>query len=182
MSQLIDFYRGDGTDTEGRTFDQVLSWDDHQLEITHDFIQWLFPTRLPSGFNPDAPLLTEADIEAFRSDSFLRNRMRLAFDRFASFMGLKVSGPAGGTPAGANGPEVSPDPARFREGIWKRPNHNWLRITRVLTSLRSVGLDSLATSFFACLKDLVEAGYASANSFEHWRNAMGESGERFGGT
>ena len=181
MSQLIDFYRGDGTDAEGRTFDEILSWDDDRLEFTHDFIQWLFPTRQPSNFNPDAPLLTGADIEAFRSDAFLRNRMRVAFDRFASFLGLHVASPAGGASLGADPPKVAPDPARFREGVWKRPNHNWLRITRVLTSLRSVGLESLAGSFFACLRDLVEAGYASADSFAHWHNAMGERGERFGG-
>jgi hypothetical protein len=72
MSRLTDFYRGTGTDAEGRTLAQLWAYSDEQLEDVHDFIQWLFPTPTPSRFNPHAPVLADADIAAFRSDPDLR--------------------------------------------------------------------------------------------------------------
>src|SRR5262245_5587601 len=65
VSRLLDFYRGEGTDAEGRRLDDILAWRDGRLEAVHDFIQWLFPLPEPSRFNPDAPLLTPHDIAAF---------------------------------------------------------------------------------------------------------------------
>ena len=64
-SPLVRFYRGDAPDARGRTLDDILAWDDEQLEAVHDYIQWLFPLDEPSRFNPDAPLLTPADRVAF---------------------------------------------------------------------------------------------------------------------
>jgi hypothetical protein len=57
MSLLLDFYRGLGTDTEGRLLTDILAWPDAEFEEVHDFIQWRFPE--PSQYNPDAPLLTK---------------------------------------------------------------------------------------------------------------------------
>jgi hypothetical protein len=65
-SPLLDFYRGHGTDAEGRFLKDIWTWENHDLEGVHDFIQWLFPLPEPSQFNPDAPLLTEKDVEAFK--------------------------------------------------------------------------------------------------------------------
>jgi hypothetical protein len=55
MSQLTEFYQGTGLDTEGRTLAQIWAFSDEAMEDDHDFIQWLFPLREPSRFNPDAP-------------------------------------------------------------------------------------------------------------------------------
>ncbi|MGH9411741.1 MAG: opioid growth factor receptor-related protein, partial [Vicinamibacterales bacterium] len=49
-SVVVDLYSG-GSDDEGRTLQQILAWDDDRLERAHDYIQWLFPTRQPSGVN-----------------------------------------------------------------------------------------------------------------------------------
>lgn len=35
--------------------------------------------------------------------------------------------------------------------VWNQPNHNWLRITRVLRSLNLLGLSDEAQPFFALL-------------------------------
>ena len=39
-------------------------WDmsDEEIEYTHDFIQWLFPTDTPSRYNSEAPVLNQEDI------------------------------------------------------------------------------------------------------------------------
>ena len=91
MSQLLDFYRGEGTDAEGRSLHELWSWSNDELEQVHDFIQWMFPLREPSRFNPDAPLLTAADVAAFRSDAFLRSRLTKSFKRILVFLGLSLA-------------------------------------------------------------------------------------------
>jgi hypothetical protein len=45
MSQLLAFYRGEGTDAEGRFLKDIWTWTDDDLEAVHDFIQWLFPLK-----------------------------------------------------------------------------------------------------------------------------------------
>ena len=52
------------------------------MESRHDFIQWMFPLEEPSQFNPDAPILTLADREAFDDDPVLRDNLLQSFDRF----------------------------------------------------------------------------------------------------
>ena len=44
--------------TSGHTLSEILSWSDDRLEAVHDYIQWLFPTGLPSGVNPAPPLVS----------------------------------------------------------------------------------------------------------------------------
>ncbi|MBM4067650.1 MAG: hypothetical protein FJ271_01710 [Planctomycetes bacterium] len=91
MSRLLDFYRGDGTDSVGRSLEQILSWDDDEFESVHDFIQWLFPLPEPSQFNPDAPLLDEGEIAVFRSDPLIRSNLLRSFERMLSFLGLGLA-------------------------------------------------------------------------------------------
>ena len=59
---LIEFYRGIAPDSEGRTLADLWAFSDDEMEEVHDFIQWMFPLREPSRFNPDAPLLTDEDV------------------------------------------------------------------------------------------------------------------------
>ncbi len=75
MSRLTEFYRGNDSDIEKRTLAALWAYPDEELESTHDFIQWMFPLREPSGFNVNAPLLTDADITEFRSDPKLRENL-----------------------------------------------------------------------------------------------------------
>src|SRR3954471_18359534 len=98
MTRLTEFYRGTGTDSEGRTLAEIWSYSDDDMEAVHDFIQWLFPLREASQFNENAPLLTDADIALFRADSSLRANLLRSFGRFLGFLGLREE--AGGVVAG----------------------------------------------------------------------------------
>ena len=91
MSRLLDFYRGQATDAEGRLLKEIWTWDDDDLEAVHDFIQWLFPLPEPSQFNPDAPLLTEEDIDAFKNDPILRANVMKSFERILAFLGFSLA-------------------------------------------------------------------------------------------
>ena len=103
------------------------AFDDRTMEDRHDFIQWMFPLDSPSAFNPDAPLLTDEDRAAFHCDKVLQESMRRSLDRFLAFLGLEIGSDAT-TRRGVN--------FQKRVAVWNNPNHNWLRITRMLKSLR----------------------------------------------
>ena len=166
MSRLVDFYRGLETNTEGRFLNDILAWPDDDLEAVHDFIQWLFPLPEPSQYNPDAPLLTNEDIAGFKSDPVLQANLMRSFERILAFLGLSLS---------ANGRVV--DGQNFTARVpdaWAIPNHNWLRITRILRSLMLLGMSAQAQALY----ERLEAIYTSkkfpiaANSFRYWTGAV----------
>ena len=165
MSRLTDFYRGVGTDSEGRTLPELLACSDDSWEAVHDFIQWMFPLRVPSRFNPDAPLLTDADIATFRADPTLRANLRRSLELFLAFLGLRLDG---------DRVEQAPDFDRKRE-VWQYPNHNWLRITRVLESTRMLGLEVESRAFFTFLKGLRDHAESeiTLETFLYWEHAAG---------
>ncbi len=136
MSRLVDFHRGSATDTEGRLLKDILAWLDDNLEAVHDFIQWLFPLPEPSQFNPDAPLLTDEDIAAFKSDPLLQANLMQSFERILAFLGLSLSD-QGEVVEGQNFTARVPE-------VWGSPNHNWLRITHILRGGPGPGFLSMA--------------------------------------
>lgn len=167
MSHLIAFYRGEEPDTEGRAIEDIWSWDHRRLEMVHDYIQWLFPLTEPSRFNPHAPLLTSADIAAFREDPALRERVRRSLDLMLDFFGLKREGAAI-----VRGPGFAP-------AHWVEPlNHNHLRLTRILAFLGQAGLNAEARSLLACLEDIASHEGRAAiapRTLSFWRAAISVS-------
>ena len=162
---IVDFYSG-GRDVSGRTLGGILAWDDQRLEAVHDYIQWLFPTRQPSGVNPFAPLVTDATVAAFDRDPALRARLREAFGRMLVFYGLTH---------GTNG--VAIDPSRFpaRSRVWLNPgNHNHLRLTRIMESLATLGLREEGLALQRCLLDVAAAHADSVTprTVSFWRRLL----------
>jgi hypothetical protein len=167
VSQLIEFYRGTGPDAEGRRLDDILTWDDERLEAVHDFIQWLFPLPEPSRFNPGAPLLAPEDVAAFRQDPALRANLRRSFERILSFLGLAETDD-GAVVEGPNFARRAPD-------VWGYPNHNWLRITRILRSLHLLGLEAEARALYRRLQDFHSRRRfpIGDDTFRYWTDAVG---------
>jgi hypothetical protein len=90
---IVSFYDPDtqAKDTHNRSMEDILSWSDNELERSHNYIQTLFPVPEGSAFNYEAPIINREVMEAFRSRSELRNRLRRAFERMLDFYGFKVS-------------------------------------------------------------------------------------------
>jgi hypothetical protein len=166
MSRLLDFYRGQTTDSEGRWLRDIWTWDDDELESVHDFIQWLFPLPEPSQFNPDAPLLTPDDIATFHAEASLRANLRRSFEPILKFLGLTEKADR----AIAEGPDFA---ARAGD-VWTAPNHNWLRIKRILRSLTLLGLDSEAKALYACLNGFCQSRRfpIPESTFRYWTRAV----------
>jgi hypothetical protein len=161
-SPLVRFYAGEGTDNRGRTLARMQGFDVDTMETVHDFIQWMFPLRDRSAFNPSAPLLTDADIAAFRARPELRAALRRSLEVYLRFLGLEYR----------DGVVVEVDGLEARREVFTSPDHNWLRITRVLLCLRTLGLDDECRAFFAYLERIYRAGVGvTSDTFAYWRDA-----------
>ena len=164
---LLAFYSGEGRDVQGRTHAEILAWSDALLEAVHDYIQWLFPLPEASAFNPTAPVLTPELIEAFRASDPMRHRLRASLFRMLRFYGFTLEG-------GAIRPAAS---FAAQAANWLTPhNHNHLRLTRILRSLHTLGLEPESAALLAAL----EAVYAeeargsqriSAETLRYWQQA-----------
>jgi opioid growth factor receptor-like protein len=169
---IVAFYSG-GRDANGRTLREILGWNDGTLEAVHDYIQWVFPTRQPSGVNPAAPLVSPSTIRAFGSDPDLRAALLDAFKRMLAFYGLRRRTDGDGTV------RVEIDEARFaaRSPAWLHPNnHNHLRLTRIMDSLSTLGLSNEARALQRCLVHDVAGGpgeeSVSSGTLRFWRAAL----------
>jgi hypothetical protein len=161
-SPIREFYRLEKPDSEGRMLEEYWEWDTDTLEHRHDFIQWMFPLSEPSSVNSDAPLVTQEDQHAFRNEPLLRSSMVRSLKVFLNFLGLEMD---------HDGQVVRHEQFDLRIGVWNHPNHNWLRITRILKSLRLLGFDAEAKAMWKCLRELHEEGFVSENSFRYWSEA-----------
>jgi Opioid growth factor receptor (OGFr) conserved region len=122
----------------------------------------------------EAPTLDKKSIREFRSRPELRANLCVALKRLLAFYGLEL--------IEADYLRAVPS-ASFaeRSRSWLTPsNHNHLRITRILSSLRLLGLEEEAAAFYHCLEALYRKESASAEpriseeTFDYWRRAATE--------
>lgn len=169
MDAILKFYKGEPLPNGVRLVD-VWGWSFDQLEDAHDYIQWVFPLDTPSSANPDAPLLTEETIRAFSWDEVLRDRLQKSLAVMLRFYGLErlaLPGDKLVVIRAVTFPE--------RRGVWIWPNnHNHLRLTRIIRSMRLLGQKKDAYALAQCLDDICRTegrDIISEETAEHWRQA-----------
>jgi hypothetical protein len=122
VTEIVGFLEGKTPDHRGRILAMLLQQTDHQAETTHDYIQWLFPLDEPSRSVNGAPVLTELDIDEIRQSSLAQSNLAESAGWFVGFL--------------------------ERNDHWvTKYNHNHLRITRVIKSLRLLASDEAADEF-----------------------------------
>jgi hypothetical protein len=168
---ILKFYSGSGPDHRGRYLRDIQSWSDDNLEYVHDYIQWLFPTFERSAFQPNSPVLSPHVVSAFLDDSRLQEQLRTSFRRLLKFYGFSLNCSS----------EVSvtiSDGLQSNSAIWlTATNHNFMRITRILKSLTSLGLRKEAKAFLSSLEALYETSEAARfaigpGTLQFWRSAV----------
>jgi hypothetical protein len=167
-SPLIEFYAGRGTDFAGRRLDDIWRMSLDDLEYNHDYIQWLFPLRERSGVQPDVPVLDDTVIAAFAAPELHARLMRSA-QLMAEFYGLEVVERDGTTVIRRSGLFAD------RSRSWlTRGNHNFLRLTRIMKSLATLGHAAVAAAWL----DTLESIYAEhpevigATTLRYWQSAI----------
>ena len=119
---IVGFLEGKTPDHRGRILAMLLQQTDHQAETTHDYIQWLFPLDEPSRSVMGAPVLNELDIEDIRQSELAQQNLVKSASWFLGFL--------------------------ERNDHWiTKHDHNHLRITRVIKSLRLLTSDEAADEF-----------------------------------
>jgi hypothetical protein len=193
-SRLIQFYLGEAPDSSGRTIAEILDFTYQEQEAVHDYIQWLFPLREASAFNPRAPVLSQQDIATFRGSEVLRRQLLAAFKKMLAFYGFEIAWAEGDSPIfaaktasskkyvlSAAKIETVPGGRVVRSADWKERsgwltphNHNYLRITRILTCLGLLGLEDYARAFFAALEGVHQdyGGRIGPETWGFWTRAV----------
>jgi hypothetical protein len=143
---IVEFLAKDGTDQAGRRFAQVVGFDNRALESHHDYIQWLFPLDEPSRAVPGSPVLDHAALAALRNSEQARRRQHEAAQRMLEFYAATSH--------------------------WKQVfDHNHLRITRIIKSLRLVSGDAEADEFKARIIELAGDAPIDPTARRFWNGA-----------
>lgn len=166
---LLAFYLGGQPDNRGRMLAEILRQDDLWLEVTHDYIQWLFPLAESSRVNPHAPLVDARIARTFASDDLLRRQLMAAYLRMLKFFGLRRE---------TSGEILKTANWSDRKGDWfTRDSHNSLRITRVLKSLALLGLPDEGRELQRALANLCRTEPdcdINRTSQAFWRDAISD--------
>jgi hypothetical protein len=168
-SPIVAFYQARGTDNRGRSLSQLQALDFSGLEDTHDFIQWLFPLDHRSSFNRNAPILSPDDIRTFLGSEDLQAKLLDSLRAMLSFYGLGLEGEA------ASPRVVRSATFANRAANWITPNnHNFLRLTRILLSLKLLGCRPYAQALLQCLEGIYSQNSRTIGdvTLRYWRNAI----------
>ena len=137
-SRLVAFLEGSGTDSSSRRLADIWRFDDDEIDTTHDFIQWMFPLSEASGSNFNAPVLLASEIDEIRSSMLCQQNLAASAAWILSFF-------------------------QRTELIFQYTNHNHLRVTRIVKSLRLLHSDQAADQFKQALLVLIETRRARIN-------------------
>jgi Opioid growth factor receptor (OGFr) conserved region len=145
---LHAYLAGRAPDHRGRSVGEVLAFTDEEAEAAHDYIQWLFPLPTRSRAQPGAPVLTEGEADAIRADPQALVNLGRAAERMLAFY-------------------------RNTDHWLAAQDHNHLRITRIISSLRLLAGAEAARRFHDRILALHVAGGSPVNgrSLAFWENA-----------
>lgn len=156
---ILDFLSGVGTDYKGRYYGETINWTDAELERCHDQIQWIFPLHETSKHASVYPILSREIVDEARQDKAILGNLRSAKDRMERFFGI--------------GNYVD---AKKHKSWCHDYNHNLLRVTRIIRSLRLFGLEKEALDFYVnalvVAEGQSELGYLSIATLDYWHKAM----------
>ena len=137
-----------GKDFKERTLQDIWSYSDREIENQHDFIQMIFPLDQPSNAVFHGIYLDDREvIDNLRTNSTVQSNMIKSANWFLSFL--------------------------ERTNHWKAPNdHNHLRITRIIKSLRLLVSDKEADTFYiSVMAMLADNNQINATSLQYWKKA-----------
>lgn len=165
QQMLLYFLEGNGEDVYGRTLQFILEKESREwFELTHNYIQWLFPLREPSNFAYSVSL-TDTMVEYIKNNETILENIKKSFKKMLNFYGFDLE----------EDNIVIISTHQEMVDNWLNPcNHNFLRITRILGCLSIVGYNDLAKKWLIQLEYVSKGlGYVDkAKAKEYWRDAV----------
>ncbi|TGJ78338.1 hypothetical protein E0Z10_g10424 [Xylaria hypoxylon] len=171
--RLVNFY--DPTvkapDARGRKLDEILEWSDDQLEHQHNYIQTVFPLPEESGFGHIAPVIDEETMLIFTQSPELKRNLLRALKRMLAFYGFGAEDKEGHDYELVITPRKDCEVGFSRWVV--RIDHNHLRITRIIRSLRVLGLEGAAKDFYNALIEVYKTmGTIGSSTIGFWTRAL----------
>ena len=160
--ELYYFLSGRGINSDGKSISDIWEYSMKELEDKHNYIQWLFPTKEPSKYNPNVPVIK--NLKEYQTKN-IRNHLLYSFLIMLDFFGLQKQ----------KHKIVYADNFMERKKVWLAPNnHNYLRITRILQSLVLFGMQNEAIQFLDCLCNIYEdyPDCITKENLQFWKNAL----------
>lgn len=166
IEELQKFYRNEIINTESMYLSDMWNMSDISKERIHDYIQWMLPTNQKSEFNRRAPVLSKSDIDTMKADDIIMKNHRKSAFAFLEFLGLDL---------------LDDDTVQlsakfeYKSMNWfKRKNHNYKRITRLLIFLRLFGFNNIAANLMNTLTELYRdyKETIGENTYSYWQEAM----------
>lgn len=147
---ILAFLEHRGLDYQHRTLKEVWAFSDDEIERTHDFIQWVFPTTEPSQNVIGSPVLSAEELALVRGSEVAKESIIASSEWFMGFLS--------------------------RQSNWTLGyDHNHLRVTRMLKSLTLLDERELAESNFNVLLELLDMFGESHENTEvltYWAKAL----------
>jgi hypothetical protein len=172
---MLEFYRGAGKihsgDSNGKQIRDVFNFDRKEKEEKHNFIQWLFPLKESSAFNPDVPLLNDPLILLMKKDPIVQKNLQGSLDSMLEFYWLKWKD-------GSRREIIQKEPFKERavksdEGWVSVNHHNFLRLSRMMKSLNLLGLENESLALRDCLMNIGKEypQHIPKETLEYWEKS-----------
>ena len=145
---ILNFLIGNQEDSNNRCIQDIWEMNDREIENTHNFIQWIFPLSERSEAVPNSPIVSEEEVYQIKNSELAQNNIKKSSDWFLGFL--------------------------ERNKYWIcYSNHNHLRITRAIKSLRLIHSNKEAEKFKTDIINLIEGNEdkISSISLEFWKNS-----------
>ena len=149
---LPEFLSGEVDDPNGRHITNFVAATDDELENTHDLFQWVFPLQEPSKTTPKSPILSRKDLDIIRENPEVNREVTIslnhACNRYLRFL-------------------------ESRRSWLTHHDHNHLRITRIIKSLRLIMGDRWAVRFKMQVLEIAGNDIAIVGEIakRHWRDS-----------
>ncbi|KAL8825189.1 MAG: hypothetical protein Q9191_004567 [Dirinaria sp. TL-2023a] len=178
-------------DTTGRTLSHLLTWNHASLARHHDYIHLLFPLTKPRAAGH--PRVDRSVVQEFRTRPELRARLRRAFLLMLGFYGFQYSASVEGVSSHEDQREEEEEEGEEGESREMRlvrtpgypkpwhagagwisavPNHHHASISRIILSLRLLGLEDDARAFYTALSEPLFARGFDRRCLAGWRRSM----------
>lgn len=162
---LINFYEKNIPNIHGKNLEDILKMDFNELEKNHNYIQYLFPTFKKSSWNILAPTLDMETLNYFRKSNIVKENVKLSFLLMLSFYGFSYKK--------ENDYYKCVLTNKDRLNIWiTKNNHNFKRITRILTFLKLMEFNEEADAFYSALYSLSLDYKELENALIYWQEAI----------
>jgi hypothetical protein len=162
------FFEGREPDDKNRMITDFLKYSTWHLESSHDYIQRIFPLQEESRFS-DASLITDAEIKAIKASKVAQENIREVYKKMLWFWKID---------------DVHLHKWGFSAPIrlWNEPNnHNCLRMTRVLKSLKLLGMENEYQDFSERLSYIIslrgKGVHISRETAQIWKENMDKQKE-----